>query len=77
MDMASGSDSRLENVLYLAPDRLIYGWKDAIHLSQLRGLEVYAKGAFRNINRVCAGLLRIEYDADGKHVVTGSWSASR
>jgi len=32
---------------------------------------VYAKGAFRNINPFAQDLLRIEYDADGKHVVTG------
>ncbi|GEM_PF-903697 len=57
--------------LYLAPDRLIYGWKEAIHLSQIRGLDVYAKGVFRNINPFAQDLLRIEYDADGKHFVTG------
>ncbi|HEX3051161.1 MAG TPA: hypothetical protein VHP83_10940 [Aggregatilineaceae bacterium] len=57
--------------LYLAPDRLIYGWKDMIHLAQIRKLDVYAEGTRRSINPFAQDLLRIEYDADGNHVVTG------
>ncbi|HEX3051164.1 MAG TPA: hypothetical protein VHP83_10955 [Aggregatilineaceae bacterium] len=64
-------DSRLEKKLYLAPDRLIYGWKDTIHLAQIRKLEVYAEGTRRSINPFAQDLLRIEYEADGNHVVTG------
>ncbi|HEX3051162.1 MAG TPA: hypothetical protein VHP83_10945 [Aggregatilineaceae bacterium] len=42
-----------------------------IHLAQIRRLEVYAEGTRRSINPFAQDLLRIEYEADDKHVVTG------
>jgi len=63
------NDNKLD--LYLAPDRLVYGGKAIIHLAQIRKLDVYAEGTRRNVNPFAQDLLRIEYEADGKHVVTG------
>jgi hypothetical protein len=49
--------------LYLAPDRLLFGWEDPVMLSQVRQVGAFVKGS---LNPFSADLLRIEYQsADG------------
>jgi hypothetical protein len=51
-----------EDDLYLAPDRLLFGWRDAILLADIRRLDVYAQGGrWRDVNPLARDLLRIEH----------------
>lgn len=45
-----------EDDLYLAPDWLLFGWRDAIPLEQVRRLDVLTQGGH------AAALLRVEYE---------------
>ena len=60
-----------ENDLYLAPDRLLFNWRDAIPLNDIRRLDVFQQAS---ANPLAADILRIEYDTpDGEydHETTG------
>jgi hypothetical protein len=48
-----------EGELYLAPDRLLFDWRDTIPLSHIRRLNVYTRGG--RLNPFSQDLLRIEY----------------
>ncbi len=51
-----------EDALYFAPDRLLFGWRDAIPLVDIRRLDVYAQGGrLHDLNPLARDLLRIEY----------------
>jgi len=55
--------------LYLAPDRLLFNWRDPILLGDIRRLDVIAK---RSLNPLAPDLLRIEHEtAGGEPRVTG------
>lgn len=59
-------------ILYLAPDRLLFDWRDELPLSALRRIDVIAADSLLERLRGRAGLLRIEYaDAAGDFAVTG------
>jgi hypothetical protein len=62
-----------EDDLYLAPDRLLFGWRDAIPLADIRRLDVYERpGRLRDVNPLARDLLRVEYGpADGEVEVVG------
>jgi hypothetical protein len=56
-----------EGMLYLAPDRLLFEWREAIPLATMARLDVYHSGGRR-----AEALLRVEYAApDGAHQVGG------
>jgi hypothetical protein len=58
-----------EGDLYLAPDRLLFNWRDPILLDGIRRLDVIAR---RSFNPLAPDLLRVEHGtADGKPHVTG------
>jgi hypothetical protein len=60
------------DALYLAPDRLLFGWGSAIHLVQMRRVEVLARGGLESLNPFVGDLLRIEYaGADEGHAAVG------
>jgi hypothetical protein len=61
----------LSGQLYLSPDRLIYNGKPIIHLVQIRQVELYEQGGLHKLNPFNEELLRIEYDQDDQHHVTG------
>ncbi len=51
--------------LYLAPDRLVFAWQDAIMLADIRALALYDKpGALDMLKPFAHSLLRIEYCAN-------------
>jgi hypothetical protein len=54
--------------LYLAPDRLLFDWEDAVLLSQIREIGAFVKGG---LNPFATDLLRIEYESpdSGLHTV--------
>lgn len=48
--------------LYLAPDRLLFDWRDAIPLASLRRLDIYRSGGrLRDLSPFSQDLLRVEY----------------
>ena len=49
--------------LYLAPDRLIFDWRDAIPLATIRRIDVLTQGTWRDRLPAAEGLLRIEHAA--------------
>ncbi|HVO70259.1 MAG TPA: hypothetical protein VMT24_09445 [Aggregatilineaceae bacterium] len=58
-----------DGVLYLAPDRLLFNWRDPILLDDIRRLDVVTK---RSVNPLAPDLLRVEHEtADGEPHVTG------
>jgi hypothetical protein len=58
-----------EGDLYLAPDRLLFNWRDSILLDDIRRLDVIAR---RSLNPLAPDLLRVEHEAtDGEPRVTG------
>jgi hypothetical protein len=58
-----------EGDLYLAPDRLLFNWRDPILLDDIRRLDVIAQ---RSLNPLTPDLLRVEHEtADGEPHVTG------
>jgi hypothetical protein len=64
--------------LYLAPDRLLFGWSDwrnrALPLAQIREIGAFSRGGvLNNLNPFAEDLLRIEYQPtpDGKPQVIG------
>lgn len=61
-----------EGVLYLAPDRLLFNWRDAIALDTIERIDVLARGTWRDRLPLAESLLRIEHGApDGARDVTG------
>jgi hypothetical protein len=51
-----------EGDLYLAPDRLLFDWRDAIPLADIRRLDVYQQGGrLHDLSPLSRDLLRIEY----------------
>lgn len=55
------------DALYLAPDRLLFGWRQPVMLADIRRLDVITQGGWRDLNPLTADLLRIDYDApDGE-----------
>ena len=61
----------LNGELYLAPDRLIYNGKTALHLAQIRKVELYEQGGLQKLNPFSEELLRIEYEQGDQHQVAG------
>jgi hypothetical protein len=60
------------DALYLAPDRLLFGWDSAIHLAQVRRVEVLARTGLESLNPFAGDLLRVEYaGADEGHAAVG------
>ena len=58
-----------EGDLYLAPDRLLFNWRDPILLEAIRRLDVIAK---RGVNPLAPDLLRVEHETpDGEPLVDG------
>jgi hypothetical protein len=58
-----------EGDLYLAPDRLLFNWRDPILLDAIRRLDVIAK---RGVNPLAPDLLRVEHETpEGEPLVTG------
>jgi hypothetical protein len=59
--------------LYLAPDRLVFGWRTAVFLNQIRRLDVLPRsGVLAAINPFGEDLLRVEYQgADGSPQTAG------
>lgn len=47
--------------LYLAPDRLLFNWRDPIPLTAIRRLDVYSRGGLDELRPWREDLLRIEY----------------
>lgn len=71
----------LHGKLYLAPDRLLYNFTEAIPLAQVRRIDLYGKGGLHRLNPFGEELLRVEYvDGDEHHVAGflvqwgGSWA---
>ena len=62
-----------EDDLYLAPDRLLFGWRDAIPLADVQRLDVYAQGGrLHGLNPLARDLLRVEHGpAEGDVEVVG------
>lgn len=57
-----------QGMLYLAPDRLLFEWRDAIPLAAIARLDVYHGSGGRRAD----ALLRVEYAAlDGAHLAGG------
>lgn len=57
-----------EGALYLAPDRLLFEWREAMPLAAMARLDVYHGGGGRR----AGALLRVEYAApDGAHQAAG------
>lgn len=57
-----------EGALYLAPDRLLFEWREAIPLAAMAGLDVYHGSGGRRMG----ALLRVEYASpDGAHLAAG------
>jgi len=55
-----------EGDLYLAPDRLLFNWRETIPLDDIRRLDVYAQGGrLRGLNPLAQDLLRVEYGESG------------
>jgi len=52
-----------EDQLYLAPDRLLFGWRSAIPLDDIQRLNVLHRGGLDALRPLASGLLRIEYRA--------------
>lgn len=52
-----------EDDLYLAPDRLLFGWRSAIPLDDIQRLNVLHRGGLDALRPLASGLLRIEYRA--------------
>jgi hypothetical protein len=52
-----------EDELYLAPDRLLFAWRDAIPLDDIQRLDVIDAGRLDALNPLSSGLLRVEYRA--------------
>lgn len=48
--------------LYLAPDRLLFGWQDAIPLESIRALAIYPESGLGELNPFAEELLRIDYE---------------
>jgi hypothetical protein len=58
-----------EDELYLAPDRLLFGWRDAIPLADVQRLDVYAQGGrLHDLNPLARDLLRVEHGPAGGDV---------
>jgi hypothetical protein len=52
--------------LYLAPDRLLFAWRDEIPLAAIRRLDVYRQGGrLHDLSPFSRDLLRIEYGESG------------
>jgi hypothetical protein len=62
-----------EGDLYLAPDRLLFNWRETILLDDIRRLDVYAQGGrLRGLNPLAQDLLRVEYgEADETVEIVG------
>ncbi|NLX08314.1 MAG: hypothetical protein GXY36_01515 [Chloroflexi bacterium] len=61
-----------ETELYLAPDRLLFGWRSAIPLASIRQLAVIERGGLSEINPFSTDLLRIEHETStGERQITG------
>lgn len=61
-----------DGVLYLAPDRLLFNWRDAIPLATIERLDVLARDTWRDRFPLAEALLRIEHTApDGARNVAG------
>lgn len=58
------------DALYLAPDRLLFGWRDAIPLDRVQRLDALRRGGAWN--PLAAGLLRVEHEsAERERAVVG------
>jgi hypothetical protein len=58
--------------LYLAPGRLLFGWKSPILLERITRLDVLTKGGLEDLNPFSEDLLRIEYETpDGARETIG------
>jgi hypothetical protein len=68
---AVGERIKLDFQFYLAPDRLVYNGFTAIHLSQIRHVDLYEKGGPHQFNPFNQDLLRLEYDQGDQHQVAG------
>lgn len=61
-----------DGVLYLAPDRLLFNWRDAIPLDTIERLDVLTRGTWHDRLPLAEALLRVERTApDGARAVTG------
>ncbi len=72
-DIYGDWDPVREGDLYLAPDRVIFNWQDAIALETIARIDVLRQGTWRDRLPDAEGLLRIEHTtgADDAHAVTG------
>jgi len=64
---------RGEGVFFLAPDRVLFDYRTAIHLSQVRRIDVFLRGGmFTNLIALRKDLLRIEIETpEGARQVVG------
>lgn len=67
-----------EGDLYLAPDRLLFNWRETIPLDDIRRLDVYAQGGrLRGLNPRAQDLLRVEYGEPGDHAAIAGYTVRR
>ena len=59
--------------LYLAPDRLLFGWREAIPLANVRRLDVFSKTRFRLFSD---DLLRVEYETPEGEIASVGFTCS-
>jgi hypothetical protein len=64
--------------LYLAPDCLLFGWRDEIPLAAIRRLDVYRSGGrLHNLSPLSQDLLRIEYGESEEDFQTVGFAVRR
>ena len=61
----------LRSLLYLAPDRLLYHWRDPVMLAWVRRVDVFEPDGLQKLNPFAEDLLRIEYEVDDRRHVVG------
>jgi hypothetical protein len=71
-DIYGGWEHVRDGALYLAPDRVIFNWRDALPLDTIERLDVLHQGTWRDYLPDAEGLLRIEHvTEDDTRTATG------